>query len=457
MSDENRDVVPGGGFAETLKVVLPLAAMQLVYAANSIWERFLLSQRGCAALQASLSASMVSVMFVCLLSAAIGYTSVYVAQFHGAGRGRDAVRAFAQGVWLSVFSIPLLVLLAFAAFALVDVAAHAPEVAAGEKAYIAIYVPGGFFTILSGVFAGLLTGQGRTGWVSVCGVVGVLVNIALSPIFIDGWGPVPAMGNAGAAIAGVISLASVAALQGAAVCRDALVRAHGRDGALRPDFPLMWKILRTGAFNGMTAFASCVAFTVFTLVLGRFDALGAGSANVVFAVNNLFYCVMCALSDGVCIVSGRRHGANDTEAVRRTVRTGVFLCLGLLAAVYCVLLPLSGVVADVFLPNDAEFTAEAWRASVRMLFIIMLVREVGEGLGMVFEGALRGVGDVRFVMGAKLGCDICLWMPAVLAVAAFHRSLLALWLTMPAFFAVLSTVLFLRFRSGAWIRRRLSA
>lgn len=220
------------------------------------------------------------------------------------------------------------------------------------------------------------------------------------------------------AIAGVISLASVAALQGAAVCRDALVRAHGRDGALRPDFPLMWKILRTGAFNGMTAFASCVAFTVFTLVLGRFDALGAGSANVVFAVNNLFYCVMCALSDGVCIVSGRRHGANDTEAVRRTVRTGVFLCLGLLAAVYCVLLPLSDVVADVFLPKDAEFTAEAWRASVRMLFLIMLVREVGEGLGMVFEGALRGVGDVRFVMGAKLGCDICLWMPAVLAVAA---------------------------------------
>ena len=147
-----------GGFAETLKVVLPLAAMQLVYAANSIWERFLLSQRGCAALQASLSASMVSVMFVCLLSAAIGYTSVYVAQFHGAERGRDAVRAFAQGVWLSVLSIPLLVLLAFAAFALVDVAAHAPEVAAGEKAYIAIYVPGGFFTILSGVLAGLLTG-----------------------------------------------------------------------------------------------------------------------------------------------------------------------------------------------------------------------------------------------------------------------------------------------------------
>ena len=207
----------------------------------------------------------------------------------------------------------------------------------------------------------------------------------------------------------------------------------------------------------MTAFASCVAFTVFTLVLGRFDALGAGSANVVFAVNNLFYCVMCALSDGVCIVSGRRQGANDTEAVRRTVRTGVFLCLGLLAAVYCVLLPLSGVVADVFLPKDAAFTAEAWRASVRMLFLIMLVREVGEGIGMVFEGALRGVGDVKFVMGAKLGCDICLWMPAVLAVAAFHRSLLALWWTMPAFFAVLSTVLFLRFRSGAWIRRRLSA
>ena len=69
-----------GGFEETLKVVLPLALMQLVYAANSIWDRFLLSQRGCAPLQASLSATMVSVMFVCLISATVGYTSVYVAQ-----------------------------------------------------------------------------------------------------------------------------------------------------------------------------------------------------------------------------------------------------------------------------------------------------------------------------------------------------------------------------------------
>ena len=111
----------------------------------------------------------------------------------------------------------------------------------------------------------------------------------------------------------------------------------------------------------------------------------------------------------------------------------------------------------MFLPKDAEFTAEAWRASVRMLFLIMLVREVGEGLGMVFEGALRGVGDVRFVMGAKLGCDICLWMPAVIAIAMCHKSLIALWWTMPAFFAVLATILALRFHGGAWRRSHLSA
>ena len=446
-----------GGFEETLKVVLPLALMQLVYAANSIWDRFLLSQRGCAPLQASLSATMVSVMFVCLISATVGYTSVYVAQLHGAGKGRDAVRAFAQGVWLSIFSIPVLVALVFAAFALVDFAAHAPDVAAGEKAYIAIYVPGGFFMILNGVLGGLLTGQGRTGWVSACGIVGVLVNIAVNPVFIGGWGPIPAMGNAGAAIAGVISLASVTVLQGAAVCRDALVRAHWRDGALKADLPLMGKILRTGSFNGVTSFAACVAFTVFTLVLGRYDALGAGSANVVFAVNNVFYCTMCAVSDGMSIVGGRNHGADDAVAVRRTVRTGLFLCIAILTAVYSVLLPFAGPIASLFYPTDAAFSMDAWCASVRTLFFIMLLREIGEGVGLVFEGALRGVGDVKFVMCAKLGCDICLWMPAVIAIAMCHKSLFALWWTMPAFFAVLATILALRFHGGAWRRSHLSA
>ena len=100
---------------------------------------------------------------------------------------------------------------------------------------------------------------------------------------------------------------------------------------------------------------------------------------------------------------------------------------------------------------------DAWSASVRTLFFIMLLREIGEGVGLVFEGALRGVGDVKFVMCAKLGCDICLWMPAVIAIAMCHKSLIALWWTMPAFFAVLATILALRFHGGAWRRSHLSA
>ncbi len=217
----------------------------------------------------------------------------------------------------------------------------------------------------------------------------------------------------------------------------------------------MGKILCTGSFNGVTSFAACVAFTVFTLVLGRYDALGAGSANVVFAVNNVFYCTMCAVSDGMSIVGGRNHGADDAAAVRRTVR--LFLCIVILTAVYSVLLPFAGPIASLFYPTDAAFSIDAWSASVRMLFFIMLLREIGEGVGLVFEGALRGVGDVKFVMCAKLGCDICLWMPAVIAIAMCHKSLIALWWTMPAFFAVLATILALRFRGRAWCRSHLSA
>ncbi len=452
-----KEINSKGGLVETVKVVFPLALMQLVNAVNGIWDRYLLSRSGSAELQASLSATMVSAMFVCLISATVGYTSVYVAQLHGAGRGRDAVRAFAQGAWLSFMSIPILVAFVFVAFGLVDIAAHAPDVAAGEKSYIAIYLPGGFLAILNGVIGGFLTGQGRTGWVSACGILGVFVNMAVNPIFINGWGPIPALGNAGAAIAGVISLASVTFLQGAAVCRDRLFREHLHDGALRPDLPLMKKILFTGSFNGFTAFAACVAFTVFTLVLGGFEAVGASAANVVFAVNSLFYCVMCAVSDGVCIVAGRNHGADDEQAVRRTVRAGLFLCFLTLAAVYCAILPSIGRLASAFYPKDAEFSMEAWYATMRMLFLVTLVREIGEGTGMVFEGALRGVGDVKFVMASKLGCDICLWMPSVLAVAFFSKSLLTLWWTMPAFFAILSTTLYLRFRSGTWSRRHLTA
>ena len=154
-----------GGFVtlrELVRIAWPLALAQLVSAVNCIWDRFQLARCGEIPLSASLSASMVAVMCVAMFAATAGYSSVFVSQFHGGGKSREAVKAFAQGVYLALASLPLLLLVTFAAGVAVDWVSTSEAIAASEKSYLRVFVPGGIFTVLNAVMSGFLSGQTRT-------------------------------------------------------------------------------------------------------------------------------------------------------------------------------------------------------------------------------------------------------------------------------------------------------
>ena len=427
-------------------IAWPLALAQLVSAVNCIWDRFQLARCGEVPLSASLSASMVAVMCVAMFAATAGYSSVFVSQFHGGGKSREAVKAFAQGLYLAIASLPLLLLVTAAAGFIVDWASTSAAIADAEKTYLRVFVPGGIFTVLNAVMSGFLSGQARTRYVAVCNVIGIFVNIAVNPLLIHGWGPIPAMEIAGAATASVFAGFVTSALLALGVARNGLFREYRATDAFAPDRALLAAILRKGVANGLNCFFACLSFTVFVMVLARLDALSSGASNTVFAVNNVFYCVLCAISDGVCILCGRRKGAGDISGVTQTVRCGLVLESVLFLVCFSLLLPFSDRVLVVFYPNGASYTPAAFQRVGFTLFLVMIAREFLEGALLVFEGALRGLGEVRYVMVTKATCDFLFWLPAVLLAYRFRLPLPVLWLTMPANFLLICV----------WLRRKLS-
>ena len=444
-----------GNIVETARIVWPLALAMMAGAMNHVCDRFFLAHSSDAALQAVLPAEMLVNVFVSFFAVTIGYSGTFVAQCHGGGRNASAVRSFAQGLWMTAFAIPLFILCIPLGNFIIDLAGHESAVKAAERSYLLIAAPGGILTVLNAVLAGVLTGQGRTRYASFSLVCGCLVNLLLDPILIFGLLGCPKLGIQGAALATVGSFLVSMVLLASRAFRNPLVREAGHD-AFRLNPPRLLTILRFGAPAGLCAVISSASFLVFTMSVGKLDGLSFAASNTVFAVNNVFFLATQAISQGVTILTGRYHGAGNYAATRRVFRSGLILTGILLAFCFALILPNTDFIMNLFRGKNSALDPSSYRQVGFILFLIMFVREIAEGIALVAAGALKGVGDTKHVMLSQATVDLLVRLPLILLASALTQSIVPLWLTMPVSLGFLAVLLVRRWRSDSWRTIRLA-
>lgn len=110
-------------------------------------------------------------------------------------------------------------------------------------AYLRVAFGGMFTPILVFVINGMLRGAGEARLAMVVLFLVTVTTVLLEPALVFGWGPLPALGVTGSAWAFVLGFGAGLALQIAV-----LLRGRARIGInlrnLRPDFPLMARIIR---------------------------------------------------------------------------------------------------------------------------------------------------------------------------------------------------------------------
>ena len=446
-----------GNIFETTRIIWPIALAMSASTANHICDRLFLAHAEDAAIEAILPADMLAQIVSGFLACTIGYSATFVAQLHGGGKQHQAVRSFAQGLWLSLMTIPVFIATIPVGRTLIDLAGHSASVRIAEKAYFSIVTPGGFLCVLNAVLAGILTGQGHTRYAGFCTFVGCLCNLALDPILIFGLGPLPIMGISGAATATLVSFGITTILLAIAVLRDPLVKLGLASGDFTFSPPRTLSILKFGIPLGLTSFFGCVSFTIFAFAAGRCEPIALAASNTVFAVNNVFYSATCATSQGINILTGRFHGARNDSAAANVFASGLCLVGIVLVVCFSIALPCAGMIMDVFRGADSSFDPAAFRLYGFILFSIMFFREIAEGLLYVAGGALRGVGDTKFVMLIQSSVETFIRIPLILAVCVFSNSIFLLWLTMPLDMGITAALLTRRWFSGKWKSIRLTA
>ena len=415
-------------FPLVLKTALPLILAQLAFAANTFVTQFFLARHSTTALHASLPASMLAVTYMVFFNMTLGYAGTIFAQRHGGGDTKGALNAFVQSVWLTLFTLPLLALGMPIARVLLGIFNTSPEVLAAETRYFDILMLNAAFTILAQVLGGFFTGQGRTKFVGFVTVVGFLVNMAISPVFISGFAGLPE-GTAGAGVAQTVAHIVPCVILAAAIARAPEFRQ--RTVPLRPSLTARetLEILRLGIPNGLRTVLEIGGFFLFTAFISECPPAAVAASTAVFAVNNIPYGVIQGLASAIEILVGRAAGRKDAAEVR-----GVFITATMITAVVGVVYVkvlwfCQDALLDPFLKN-ASVTLEAFHETTKLLVAVVAAKTVFEMMTLVLQGVLRGLGQTADVCRVQAIASFLVWIPSYCAVRYLHPTVPVYWTTM---------------------------
>lgn len=179
--------------------------------------------------------------------------------------------------------------------------------------YITIYLLGTFFVQISLGLNMFITNQGfaKTSMMTVC--IGAVLNIALDPLFIYGFG----MGVKGAALATIISQA-VSCLWVLKFLTGRKTTLKIRLKNLKPDKEIMLAVLSLGVSPFIMQVTECLIQLTFNNGMLKYgNDMYVALMSILFSLTQLIWMPLSGLSQGATPVIGYNYGAGRGDRVKR--------------------------------------------------------------------------------------------------------------------------------------------
>jgi putative MATE family efflux protein len=194
------------------------------------------------------------------------------------------------------------------------------------KQYMIIWYPGMLVYVVPMIGNNIIRATGDTVTPSVVMVVGVVLNTLLDPLLIFGWGPVPAFGIAGAAIATVMARAFTLAV--------ALWVLARRERLITVPWPglnallVSWKkILTIGLPVAVSNAIIPIALGVITRIVTQFGEATVAGFGVATRIEGLGLALVFAVSTGISPFVGQNFGAGHFDRIRKGLMFANRFCL----------------------------------------------------------------------------------------------------------------------------------
>jgi MATE family multidrug resistance protein len=441
-----------GGYREVLRIGLPLVVSFGSTSLIHFTDRVFLANYSLEAIAAALPAGIVSFLFTCFFMGVAGYVNVFIAQYMGAGRFDRVGAALWQGIYFSMGAAIFLALLYFIAEPLFAFSGHPPEVRAQEVIYFEILTLGSGLIVISTALSCFFSGRGLTRPVMVTNLIAAAVNIPLDYMLINGVGPFPEMGIAGAAIATVFSQLVMTLLFVALIFGPKSHQPFGLFTARAFDRKLFRRMMNYGLPGGIQFFVDIFAFTYFVFMVGRLGSIELAATNIVFAINTMAFLPMIGLSVTVSTMVGQALGANRPDLAMFSTGSTLRITLFYMSAMVLIYLIVPEPLLGLF--SDAETQPANHKAIVEagvVLLKFVAVYTMFDAFAIILSGALRGAGDIKFVTATMAIASIfVMLLPVYVMIEVLHMGLYPVWTCAAGFIVTLACVFWLRYRGGKW-------
>ena len=435
-----------------LTLAIPIILANLLQTGYQLTDAFWVGRLGAAAVAAISVSFPVTFLVIALGSGLAMAGATMTAQYVGAGRQDMVNHVAAQTMLMVVMTSVVFGALGFVlAPVLLRLLGVAPEVYAGALGFLRVSFVGIIFVFMYAMFQALMRGVGQTK-VPLMIVGGtVLLNFMLDPLFIFGWGPIPAQGVMGAAYATLITQALAAAAGMVIFLRGQ----HGialRWKGFKPDAAYLKRALFLGLPGSVELSTRALGLMVMSFLVSSFGTLAIASYGVGSNILQVVTIPVMGVGMAVATLVGQNIGAGNVDRAERITWLGTVASFVILTVFGGIAWFCAPWLVSFFIPNDPAVIAGGAH------FIrIMCMAWGGIGIQLCIVSAFRASGNMLSAMVIAMVSQWMIQFP-IAYVLSKHTTLNAdgLWWSFPITNVAVALVSVAWFARGSWKTVRLT-
>lgn len=433
-------------------LAIPIILTNILQTGYQLTDAFWVGRLGAAAVAAVSISFPVTFLVIALGSGLAMAGATLTAQYMGAGRQDMVNHVAAQTMIMVALTSIVLGAIGYGLTPfLLRLLGVAPDVHDGALGFMRVSFIGIIFVFLYAMFQALMRGIGQIRMPLYIVLGTVVLNFLLDPFFIFGWGPVPALGVMGAALATLVTQA-LAALLGI------VIFLRGRHGikllwrGLLPDFAYIKRAFLLGFPGSIELSTRGLGLMVMSFLVASFGTLTIAAYGVGSTILQVVTIPAMGLSMAVSTLVGQNIGAGNIERASRITRLGTMLGFAILSLVGLAAYLGAPLIVSFFIPEDPAVIAEGAH------FIRIMCLAWGcIGVQLCIVSAFRASGNMLIAMVIALVSQWMVQFPLAYVLSK-HTTLHAdgLWWSFPATNIIVALVSVCWFARGSWKETRLT-
>jgi putative MATE family efflux protein len=389
----HRSLTEGSIVSALLRLSIPIVLANILQVAYQLTDTFWAGQLSAEALAAVSLNFPINFLMVAIGGGLAIAGSVLIAQYKGRGDERAMNHFTAQTLIMVITSSIILSVIGYAfaepimRFMGAERAVLPDAVRFMQITFIGFIFVFGFF-----VYQSLMRGLGVVQVPMLIVLLTVILNFALDPLFIFGWGPIPAMGVGGAAMA-TVSTQALASAIGFALLFSGRHGLHPTLSDFRPDWKVIGKTFKLGVPASVEQAMRALSLTLMTLLVSSFGTIAVDAYGLGLRILTFVVIPAMGLAMATTTLVAQNLGAGKLDRAEETNLLASALAFigptvgGLLLFIF------ARPLATLFVPGSEDAIAE----SAHFLRIISLPLGC-IGLQHTISGTLRGAGNTMAAM-----------------------------------------------------------